>query len=266
MAAGAADTMNLMQTAVYEYRAAMPFFSGADEYAAAYGRFCAALVTDALMHSRFIETPAGAVDPYQAQLASLILFIICFGASMHAAALTARGIENGELRRLRARGVTFAQLLAAKLAGCAAVALPLCLVTSAAASAALPGLDVWRAMAASAAVTAASAPICLMISLLARKARHTAMASSAAMLLCLFTGGGFYPAYLMNLKLLNFNPAYMNAQLAAWALGGAPPEPLAYSCAALSAACVAVSAASFKMEGGGMMRLGFTRATGRAGA
>ncbi|MDR0425216.1 MAG: ABC transporter permease [Clostridiales Family XIII bacterium] len=95
---------------------------------------------------------------------------------------------------------------------------------------------------AAALITAAVSPIFWLLSLIAPTARHMALASSAVALLCLFTGGGFYPAHLMNIQILRLNPAYLDTGLAGWLLGAGFPDIGAFSCMALpAAACLAAA-------------------------
>ncbi|MDR1135188.1 MAG: ABC transporter permease [Clostridiales Family XIII bacterium] len=263
MTVGAARAMNTMQSAVNEYRrAAAIYYDKPADFQKAYSDYSILLLSDALMHRRFVETVSDAADPYSVQLISLIIFIICSGGSMCAFTMLAGQFESGRTRRLSLRGLGVSHIFAAKLIQCLLINISLCVLLGLAAkliagssaagiggTAANPsGLvasfsenpGIMGIAASTAIITIAVSPVFMLISFTARSARHTLLASAAAILFFLFTGGGFYPTYLMNMGFLYMNPAYLNVKLTEWLLGGEFPDISIFSCLALSALCLFV--------------------------
>jgi hypothetical protein len=271
MAVSAANAMNTMQAAANAYRSAAVRYAGshadADALHEAYASYTASLLGDAVFHRRFVETAPDAADPYSVQLVSLLLFIFCCGGAMYVFAAFAGQAESGRLRRFSLRGIGPWRLFFVKLTQCFIVNIAFCLLLlyalkSLAGGGLLGGLGSFAQpgaagaalgsfahisgavgiSAAAALITAAVSPIFWLLSLIAPTARHMMLAASSVALLCLFTGGGFYPAYLMSIQILHLNPAYLNTELAGWLLGSGFPDIGAFSCMALpAAACLAAA-------------------------
>lgn len=240
--ASAANAMNAVQTAVYEYyAAARPLFGSDALFYLSYNKFCLELVSDAISREGLIEAERGGMGPYALQLAALMLFFACAGGAMAVAGLTAAQKAAGGLRRLRAAGAGLGHVLAGKSAGALAASMVFASLFVLFLGVMASGAANARFFASAFLTSALLAPMFLMISLFAESASQALLGGVAFLSLCLFEGGGFYPAYLFGERALGFNPARLNFMLADWASGGSFPAAQAVGCAAAALVCLGAS-------------------------
>jgi hypothetical protein len=247
-----ANTMNLMQTAVYEYyKAARPLIKSDMLFNISYNKFCLDLISDAVSRDRFINTEDRGINPYTAQLICLMLFMISGCCALCAGIYTTDQKLSAQIRRIKIRSSGFTYFFLGRLTSSMLAGLLFLCFFALIIRNMETGLNLFRLVEAGLLLMLILTPVFLMIAMLSKSSGHTALIGLSLHLLLLFAGGGFYPPYLMNINLLRFNPALLTLQMTAnWAAGGAFPGAEAFASLCPAVICVLITAYLWHRESG----------------
>ena len=242
-ASAAADTMNLMQTAVYQYYdAAKPLISNDVLFSLSYNKFCLDLISDALSQNRLIETEEGHLDAYSALLISLLVFLIAGCCALCAGIYTTDQKQGAQIARIKLRGLSFGHFFIGRMFSCTLACILFLSIIALAIRNMASELHFFRLIVTGVLLMLTLIPVFMVIAFPSKRPGHTAMIGLSLLLLLLFTGGGFYPAYLLNIDITRFNPALFNTQmLTNWATGGTFPWPTALASMCPALICVLLS-------------------------
>lgn len=220
----AVKTLNRVpQIALKYHRMIRSQFSDREEFYRISMAFQMTLVTESLKRMDYIKTEP-TISPFELQAMSLILFLLISIIVVFMTTLTAKQLSNGGMRRLKMRGISFADVWVAK----AIIVIILSVILSLLASLLFVfngiSFSIIRMLLSVILLSAILHMICMVFTLPKYKpevASSRAMLGCVAMLLLmLFAGGGFYPMHLMDFGVRLFNPAWLAHLLSEWIIAG----------------------------------------------
>jgi len=194
--------------------------------------FLTSLLSEAITRYSYISITYTS-EPYATQIVSLLQFIAASVSAVCAAAVSSRQISDGYLVRLKLHGFHIRCLYAIKLIN----AVIITLLLSAAAYIALNAIGLRcsfpKYLLSAGILSIILTSVCAAFSSLSggktSTVSKTVLAGLSILLLCLFSGGGFYPIHLMKFSIQKVNPVWMAHVLADWSFSGSFPSFTAMS-------------------------------------